>query len=255
MTRRRLLYAGAGLASFLLFLLANIPAAALTGLLGSFLPDNIRFSGVDGTFWVGSVQSVNINGWQFSEAQWDLNPACLLLGRLSTRVKVRVAGGDITTDATINLSGTITVRDLEANGPLQPIATEFNLPVSGGRYQVQISELTIADGWPMSLVGSVRVAGVPLNIFGDSAGPKGNYAAEFDNESVPQDGQLTGMLSDDGGPVEVGGNIVLMPPNNYELQAKLKARPGAPVDIAQALSLAGPAGPDGSREISLAGSL
>ena len=90
---------------------------------------------------------------------------------------------------------------------------------------------------------------------GDSTGPKGNYAAEFDTETVPQDGRLTGAVSDDGGPVEVGGNIVLTPPGDYELQAKLKARPGAPADITSALSLAGPAGPDGRREVSLAGSL
>jgi general secretion pathway protein N len=254
-TQRRFVYTGAGLASFLLFLLANIPASALTGLLDSRLPENIRISGVDGTFWNGSVHSVNINRLQFSAAQWDLNPLGLLMGQLSIRVKARVAGGDVNIDSTISLSGTITLRDLEATGLIMPIAAEFNLPVTGGQYQVQISELSIADGWPTSFVGSVRVDDVPLNIMGDPNGPKGSYAVEFDAETVPEDGRLIGTLSDDGGLLEVGGNIVLTPPNNYELQAKLKARRGAPADITSALKLVGPAGSDGRREISLAGTL
>jgi len=252
---RRYLYAGAGIASFFLFLMINIPAGAITGLLSDRLPENIRISGVNGTFWNGSLHSVKFNGWQLSDTQWDLNPAGLLLGRLSARVTARIAGSEFTTDATISLSGTITVRDLEAAGPLSPLATQLNLPVTGGRFLVQLSALTIKDGWPTSLIGSGRVAGVPLNIMGGTDGPMGNYEVEFDAETVPQDGRLTGVVSDDGGPIEVGGNILLMPPSNYELQLKLKALPGAPADITQAISLAGPAGPDGRRDLSLAGSL
>jgi general secretion pathway protein N len=254
-TRRSFIYTGAGLASFLLFLLVNIPASALTGLLDSRLPENIRISGVDGTFWNGSVHSVNINRLQFSAVQWDLNPLGLLMGQLSIRVKARVAGGDVNIDTTISLSGTITMRDLEATGSIMPIAAGFNFPVTGGRYRVQISELSIVDGWPTSFIGSIRVDDVPLNMMGNSSGPKGSYAVEFDAETVPEDGRLIGTVSDDGGLVEVGGNLVLTPPNNYELQAKLKARRGAPADITSALLLAGPADSDGRREISLAGTL
>ncbi len=233
----------------------NIPAGAITGLLGDRLPENIRFNGVDGTFWSGSLHTVQFNGWQLSDTHWDLNPAGLLLGRLSARVTARIAGSEIATDASISLFGTITVRDLEASGPISPIAAKFNLPVTGGRFLVQLSELTVEDGWPTSLIGFGRVAGVPINFMGGTGGPLGNYAVEFDAETVPQDGRLTGAVSDEGGPVEVGGNIVLMPPSNYELQLTLKALPGAPADITQAISLAGPAGPGGRRELSMAGSL
>ena len=125
--RHRSLYAGAGVASFFLFMMINIPAGAITGLLGDRLPENIRFNGVDGTFWSGSLHTVQFNGWQLSDTHWDLNPAGLLLGRLSARVTAHIAGSEIATDATISLSGTITVRDLEASGPISPIAAKFNL--------------------------------------------------------------------------------------------------------------------------------
>ena len=255
MPPRRFLYAGAGLASFLLFLLANIPAGALTGLLESRLSGNIRVSGVDGTIWNGSLRSISIHGWRLTATQWDLNPAGLLLGRLSARIETRIAGGELTTDLTAGMSGTLALRDLEADGPVQPIAAAINLPAAGGRYRVEISALTIEEGWPASLVGKVRVASVPLSLTGDSAGARGNFVVEFDAGEVPQDGRLIGTLSDEDGPLEVGGTIVLLPPNRYEFQAGLQARPGAPAEIAQALSLAGPAGPDGRREISLSGTL
>ena len=118
-----------------------------------------------------------------------------------------------------------------------------------------MSALDVADNWPTRLIGSAQVTGVPLNIMGNGGGPTGNYAVLFDAEAVPEDGLLSGSLSDDGGPLEVDGSIVLTPPVNYELQAKLRARPGAPADIVQALNLAGPVGPDGRREISIAGTL
>jgi len=261
--RRKYLFSGIGIASFVLFTIAYIPANILTNQLNESvsermpgnIPGNIRIGGVEGTLWNGYIHSLDINGWQLRDTSWNLNPAALLLGRLSAKIVTSVADSEITANASISMSGAISVRDLEAAGPLFPIAAIFNLPIAGGRYQVQLSALDITDAWPTSLVGSGQVTGVPLNFRGDASGPTGNYAVVFNAETVPEDGQLSGMLSDDGGPVEIGGNIVLTPPMNYELQAKVKARPGAPAEITQALTFAGPAGPDGRREISMAGSL
>lgn len=251
--RRSSLFASVGIASFALFAIAGIPARIISSQLDKIVPGGL--SGVEGTVWSGRVRSLNINGWQLRDTHWDMNPAALLLGRLSASLTTRTAGGEITTHASVSLSGAISVRNLEAAGPIVPIAAKFNLPVSGGRYRFRLSALDITDAWPTSLVGSGQVTGVPLNIMGGAGGPTGNYAVVFDAETVPEDGRLSGTLSDDGGPVEVGGNIVLTPPMNYVVQAKLKARPGASAEITQALNFAGPADPDGRREISMAGSL
>jgi hypothetical protein len=257
--RRKYLFSGIGIASFALFTIAYIPASTLTNQLNERvserMPGNIRIGGVEGTLWNGYIHSLDINGWQLRDTSWNLNPAALLLGRLSASIVTSIADSEITANASISMSGAISVRNLEAAGPIFPIAALFNLPVTGGRYQVQLSALDITDAWPTSLVGSGRVTGVPLNFRGDTSGPTGNYAVVFNAETVPEDGQLSGTLSDDGGPVEIGGKIVLTPPMNYELQAKVKARPGAPAEITQALTFAGAVGPDGRREISMAGSL
>jgi hypothetical protein len=253
--RRNYLLASVGIASFVLFAIINIPASTISSRLEERLPGRIRTGGVEGTIWNGHVRSININGWQLRDMRWELNPAALLLGRLSASIAFRGAGGEITVDASVSVSGAISVRDLEAAGPIAPLAAKFNLPASGGQYRLRLSALDITDAWPTSLVGSGQVTGVPLNILGGAGGPTGNYTVVFNAETVPKDGRLSGTLSDDGGPIEVDGNIVLTPPMNYAVQAQLKARPNASTEITRALSFAGPAGPDGRREFSMAGSL
>ena len=245
------LFTGAGFAAFVLFMLTSIPARVATNQL----PDTIRISGVSGSLWNGAVRSINITGWQLRDVHWDLNPAALLIGRLTGNVSADVAGGKINTDVSVSLFGAISVSNLKATGPIVPLATQMKIPVSGGRYQLELAVLDIADEWPTRLIGVIQVLDVPLNIMGGRGGQTGSYAVAFDAETVAEDGRLSGMLSDDGGPIEVEGVIELRPPGNYEVQAKVKARQNAPKDIAQALTLMGPVGSDGKREFSIAGSL
>ncbi|MAF83345.1 MAG: type II secretion system protein N [Gammaproteobacteria bacterium] len=253
--RRTYLLTGVGIASFILFIIVTVPASIITNQLRFIGPGSVQINGVDGTAWNGRIRSLNINGIQLHDTYWDLSPAALLLGRLSASVMTRAAGSEISFTATLRVSGNMAIHDLDATGPVRPIASKFNLPITTGRYQVQLSALNINDGWPTRFIGSGQVTDIPLNFMGGTSGPTGSYRIIFDIESVSSDGRLLGMLSDDGGPVEVGGNIELTPPMNYALQIKLKARPGAPTEITQALNLAGPVGPDGRHEISFAGSL
>jgi len=249
--RTNSLLIGAGITSFLIFAIVFVPASVITNRF----TDSIRFGGVDGTLWNGHVSSLDVNGWQLHDTKWKLKPIALLLGRLSASVSTRIEGGEINADASVSVFGAISIHDLEAAGPIAPIAAKLNLLVSSGYYQVELIELKVTDAWPVSVVGSAQVTDVPLNITGGGAGPTGSYIVTFNAESVPEDGRLTGALADNGGPIEVDGNVVLTPPTNYVVQAKVKARPNASADISQALMLAGPVGPDGRREISLAGSL
>ncbi len=251
MTRTNRTLAGIGIASFIVFAVVWLPARVVTDRL----PDAWRASGPDGTLWNGSLQSIDIAGWRLREIRWQLSPASALLGRLAAHVETRVSGGALATDASISLFGAVSIDTLVADGPIAPLASRLNLPVSGGQYQVRIDALRIVDGWPTRLIGTGRVANVPLVITGAASGPTGNYTVRFDADTVPDDGRLTGQLADDGGPIEVAGRLDLTPPLNYTLQAGLKARPGAPAEITQALQFAGPTDADGRREFSLAGSL
>ncbi len=249
--RQNTLLIGAGIASFVVFAVSLIPARTLTNQL----PEYVRFGGVEGSLWNGHIRSLDINGWQLNDMQWTLKPGALLLGRLSASIATRVAGGEFNADVSVSVFGAISVNNMNAIGPIAPIAARLNLPVSGGHYEVQLDELNVADAWPVSVIGTAQVTGVPLGIMGGAGVPTGHYIVTFDSESVPEDGRFSGALTDGGGPIEVTGDIVLTPPANYEVRARVKARPGASADITQALVFAGPVESDGRREVTLSGSL
>ena len=253
--RRTYLLTGAGIVSFILFLIISIPANTIASQVKLFEPWNVQMAGVDGTAWNGRIRSLSFNGFQLFDTHWELNPAALLLGRLSAIISARSAVGEISFAGTVSVFGSIAIHDLKVAGPVAPIAGLLNLPVTAGRYQFHGSALNIISAWPTSFVGTGQVTDVPLNFMDDSSGPTGSYMIVFNTESVPADGRLVGTLSDQDGPVEVDGNIELTPPMNYALKIKLKAQPGAPTEITRALSFAGPPGPDGRHEISFAGSL
>ena len=110
--RKKSMLVGAGIASFVIFAIAFIPAGVVTNRLS----DSARIGGVEGSLWSGHVRSIAFNGWELRDTDWDLNPAALLLGRLSASVETHVAGSEINAAASISLWGAITVRDLEASG-------------------------------------------------------------------------------------------------------------------------------------------
>jgi hypothetical protein len=94
-----------------------------------------------------------------------------------------------------------------------------------------------------------------LTLAGVGSGPEGSYQVSFADEETPEQGFLTGVLTDLSGPLEIDGVVILGPPSNYDISARVRARPGTPAEIVNALALLGQVGADGTRELSIAGSL
>jgi general secretion pathway protein N len=240
-----------GVLCFLLFVITTIPA----GIIRTVVPADIQLIGIEGTLWAGRVRMIQYAGYQLQETEWDLHPFSLLTGRMALTIESKLPGGFARGDVSAGLTGSVSIRDFTAAAPFAPIAQTLQLPPSGGELGVQIPFLDISDGWPSKLIAELRVGNVPLNIFGVAAGPVGSYEATFNLESVPEDGKLTGTLKDLGGPVQLGGNVELLPPGNYALNALVTARADAPTDLASGLELLGPENPDGSRSFQFSGSL
>jgi hypothetical protein len=243
---------GAGLACFLVFSIAMVPAQVLTDLSET---DDLKFIGVTGTAWSGQVRNINTPALQIDRTVWSLQPLSLLRGRLAGTIETQWAGGTARGDLSVGIGGSVSVRNLEASGSLAPITRFMNLPVTGGRFAVNLTNIEIADGWPRMIAGEVRIGELPLTLAGIGTGPEGSYAVSFTAEEVPEDGFITGVLTDLDGPLEIDGVVILGPPSNYDISARIKARPEAPTDIVNALALLGPVGVDGAREFSVAGSM
>lgn len=246
------LLAGAGLASFLVFLIPSLPAKLLTDLAA---PADVRITGVTGSVWHGEARSVAVPGFQFGRTTWIVKPAALMLGRLSATIETEWPGGKAGGNLTLGLTGTIGLSEFDASGSIAPIAQQMNLPVSGGQLSISLVDLEVVDGWPRTFLGDIRVENVPLTLVGVANGPTGSYQVNFATEEIAEDGTIIGVLKDLDGPLAIDGNLMLSPPNFYEIIGRITARPGAPSDLVQGLALLGPASTDGSREFSMAGSL
>jgi len=243
---------GVGVTCFIAFVIASIPAKVIT----IFLPgDLIQTGGTSGTLWNGEARLVQISGIQLTETQWTMHPLQLALGRLAFHLETQASGGFVRSDVTLSVTGSVSVRNLNATGPLAPLAGLMKLPQSGGEISVQIDLLTIKNEWPSALVGSIRIGNLPLNLIGVAAGPIGSYEVRFAADPVPEDGRIVGELQDLGGPLEIGGSIYLDPPRNYDLNASIKAGAGAPADLARGLVLLGPADANGNHQFMMSGSL
>jgi len=248
--RNLLIATGAGF--FLVFALALAPARILTGLLPA---EAGRISGATGTVWSGGASFVEVGGIQLRDLNWDLKALALLIGRLALTVDAKWGTGFVQGDATIGLTGNLRLRDVRLAGPLEPVMQKLNLPPGGGELAVEIAALDIAAQWPTKIVGTVRVGRVPLKILGVPGSLTGNYQLEFDIDDVPDGGTIPGVLTDNGGPLEILGELNLVPPRDYRIQARISARPDAPTELINGLLLVGPKLPDGSHEFQMTGSL
>lgn len=251
MDERKLLIA-TGVGCFVVFALAFIPARVISGIVPA---EAAKLTDMSGTLWSGNVQSVEVGGIQLRDVNWELHAFALLIGRLSLTIDAKWGSGYVRGDVGAGIGGSLRFRDVQVLGPLAPVLRQLNLGGSGGDLAIEVAALDIADEWPTQIVGSARVARVPLNMLGIPGGTSGNYSIEFDIEDVADDGVIPGVLSDDGGPLEVFGELRLTPPRDYAIQARVKARPEAPAELANGLMLVGPKTPDGSHEFEMAGSL
>lgn len=248
----RSLLIGVGVACFMVFVIASVPAKVIASLIPG---DFVQIGGASGTLWSGEARLLQVSGVQLTETKWTLHPMQLPLGRLAFELETHTSGGFVRCDITLGITGVVTVRNLDAAGPLAPLAGLMKLPQSGGDISLQIDVLTIKNEWPSSLVGSIRIENLPLNLIGVAAGPIGTYEVRFDSDPVPEDGRIVGALQDLGGPLELGGSVFLDPPRNYELSATIRAGAGAPTDLARGLALLGPADANGYHQFMMSGSM
>ena len=247
----RNLLIGVGVVCFVAFVIASLPARVIAALLPG---DFVQIGGTSGTLWKGQARLVEVSGIQLTGTKWTLHPMQLPIGRLAFNLETQLFGGFLRGDITLGITGAVTVRNLDATGPVAPLAAMMNLPQTSGDISIQIDVLTIKDEWPGKLVGNIRVGNLPLNLIGVAAGPIGSYEVEFTADPVPEDGRIVGELKDLGGPLELDGMVFLEPPRNYDLNANIRAGAGAPADLARGLALLGPADANGYHEFVMSGS-
>ena len=159
----------------------------------------------------------------------------MLLGRISASVEARIPDGFVTGVVTASPAG---LRFSELRGATSLPALAALLPVRGmrGQASVALEELVLENGWPATIVGELKLAGLETApLIPDGSGallPLGDYTITF----LPAPaGALAAQFVDNGGPLEVAGTVNMDDTRTYALDALVEPRAGAPESLVEGL--------------------
>ncbi|QOJ31551.1 MAG: type II secretion system protein N [Gammaproteobacteria bacterium] len=245
----------AGGLAFLVFLLAGVPARVAVRWLA---PPAVQFTDLSGTLWRGSVTNAVAGPLRLGPLSWDLSPLALLTGRVRLDIDARLGAGQARGRVDLGAGGRFACSRCSYEGPAASLRGLVpSLQGLAGQLRLDFTSIELRDRWPTRVVGTVALTDVPLRAPGSPplpGVPTTSFNASVTADPVPEDGQIEAMLQDAGGPLQVTGRLVMTPPGNYQLDARIKARPDAPAQLVNALATLGPRGPDGSTDIGMSGS-
>lgn len=248
---RRLIIVGA--LALCVFLLGRFPAATA---LAWFAPDGVGAFGVSGTVWNGKAKVISAGSLQFRNTEWDITLSQLLLGRFGGDIDTRWGGGFLDANGSISIGGTVRLSDVKGSFDIGQLNALLGNAGVGGTATLDMQEIRLEDNWPVYVVGNGRLTNLTSELMGRGAAQLiGDIGFRFDSLTETAPDTVTGLLEDAGGPLELNGTLVLTPPANYEIKARVKARASAADSLRRNLNFLGQPEPDGARIFQLAGSL
>lgn len=245
---RRSVFIAAGIAAFLVFLVAMVPAVQLANRL----PTGIVMTGVGGTVWSGRAEQLVIEGTPLGAIEWSCRPWALLRLEWSCGVGLFPAGGEVRGDVSGEFDGHGLVGQ-DVTGRL-PIATFEGITPRGwqGMLELDVDVLQVVDRRPAEARGTLVLRGLK------APGPAGQPLGDFEltmGEGAVGTGALAGRLRDLGGPLRVRGALELHPDGSYLLSGETAPGPGAGPAIFDTLAFLGPPDSLGRRPFTIEGSL
>lgn len=241
-------YVAAGIAAFLVFLVAMVPASQVARRL----PAGVAFDGVSGTVWSGRARAVSVEGRALGALDWSCRPWRLVLLEWSCRIGLQPAGGEVSGEFSGDFAGNLTGRGIRGTAPIasfEGIATPRGWT---GNLELDLETLAVGSGRPESASGRVLLRGLR------APGPNGERLGDFElvvGEGSVGGATLNGRLRDLGGPLRVRGAIELFEDGRYLLRGDAAPGPGAGPAIFDTLDFLGPPDGQGRRPFTIEGTL
>jgi len=247
--RRPYALLAAGVAAFLLFLLAFLPATFAL----RFAPDALSFEDLQGSVWKGSAAGVRWRGHALGAVSWSNRFWRLSLLELNYAVRLDPPGGGADVDVVLRSGGRLDL--LAARGTLPVALFQGFLAPPGwtGEIALDVDRLALRDGRPVAAAGTVLARGL-----GAAAGPQSRIG---DFELILGEGQVgaegvSGRLRDlDNGPLQVRATITLDASGRYVMSGDVAAGPGSDPGLQRSLAYLGPPDSLGRRSFTIEGTL
>jgi general secretion pathway protein N len=236
-----------GIAAYLLFLLATMPASFVVGSAQEAEPGRFEATDVVGTAWSGSARVVLRTAGgalTLDRVSWHWLPASLLTARLSYRLEA--IGKDIHAGAVA--SRTVSrwaLSGLTAKVPASVLA--YWLPaIAAARPEgaVLLSAREIeSDGVETRGHAEIEWQGASVGL--SDVKPLGTYRAQIASEGKVANVTLTSAK----GPLRLSGKGTISPPAHLAFSGEARADAEAAKALEPLLNLLGPARADGARAL------
>jgi hypothetical protein len=230
--------------AFAVILLTRLPASWVIPRTGG-----IACASADGSVWSGSCSGLTVERMAFGDLAWDAAPLQLLTGTLAAHVVL--ANGPVTgsADVAYGLRGSIQLRSLVAQLPLDPRRIPRVPPTLRGSVHTDLSVVRIEHGALAELKGRIEAHDLTQRTGRVTA--IGSYAVTFPGGGI----EPLGKLEDLGGPLAVQGTLRLTRQGGYVLEGEVAPRAGAAPELVSDLQFLGSPDALGRRPFSIAGAL
>lgn len=236
----------AGLAAFLVTLIAVLPARLITPLL----PGNVTVGLLDGTLWSGRTDSVTVNGRDLGALRWRMRPLQLFRGLLGLDLELNRADGQGRGQVGFGLGDRFEARNFSGNFPVAALPPGIAPAGWAGNVQAELAMLLFRPGATPKIDGTIELRN--LKAPPPDGTSIGSYRLVFD-ENSRRDDQLVGTLQDLEGPMQVTGTLSLGAERNYVVDGMVAPRAGASEAVTGTLRFLGAPDAQGRRPFSLAG--
>ncbi|MCU0975674.1 MAG: type II secretion system protein N [Steroidobacteraceae bacterium] len=241
--------AAAGIAAFLLFLVALLPATVAL----RFLPTGLALDGLHGSIWRGSVDNASWKGHALGPVRWSSRPWRLPLLELNYAVVYGPPDASVGLDVAVRTGGRVLLSDLKGSLPISNLHGFLAPRGWNGRVEFDVARLELRDGRPVAAEGTVHVRGLSAPYAG--SGGLGDFELLLGEGSVGSEG-IAGRLRDLGtGALTVRATLTLDPRGQYLLSGEVATAPGADPRVQQALAYLGPPDSLGRRSFAIEGTL
>jgi len=238
-------YILAGILVMLVVLVTTFPARVAYRWIA---PPDVQMSGISGSIWNGRAGEVLASGAYIQELTWKLKPKSLFSGLPAFEISGSPALGTMNADVAVGFDGSLTLRDLAGNVPLDLAHPAFQQNGISGDVSLQFASLVLINGIPTEANGSVSVAN--LFVPNMSATQLGDFRADLQTT----DEGIVGELDDTSGVIDLdAATIVILPDGRYRLTGNVATRPGSPPSIEQQLRGLGIPDERGMREFRVEG--
>lgn len=208
-----------GIAAFLLFLVANLPADYLAPWMGRHVP-GLQLSGISGSLFSGRAESVRFGAEGLGAVDWSFDWLAPFTATLGYQVHAHDADRDLSARLDTGFGG-LRVRDLKGRVAIAGLDRWLPLPSKSvsGNLILDLSELRLKDGKLQSATGQVELDDAVMTW------PTSYTLGSFRMSLAPAGaGGTEAQIHDLASPLHLDAKLTLGADGHYRLAGTLAAR-------------------------------